>query len=140
MDLDVITEQLVRHEGERLSLYVCTAGKISIGIGHNLTDKGISQEMSRFIFKIDLEECILDLSKEIFPGYFHGFPDDIQHVLLDMRFQMGHTGFRRFKKMIVAFKRLNFEEAAKQMRDSRWHKQVPTRANELVKMVEGVIE
>jgi lysozyme len=94
-----IEDQLITHEGERLVLYRCTAGKSSIGIGHNLTDNGITQEMSRFIFGIDLQECIIDLSQRVFLGQFEDFPEDIQHVLINMRFQLGHTGFRNFKKI-----------------------------------------
>jgi len=137
MNLEKLKAQLIRHEGERLSLYVCTAGKSSIGIGHNLTDKGITQEMSRFIFKIDMDECIVDLSQRVFLGQFEDFPEDIQHVLINMRFQLGHTGFRNFKKMITAYRKLDLAEAVKQMRDSRWFHQVPGRANDLVKIVEG---
>ena len=137
MNLAKIEVQLIAHEGERLVLYRCTAGKSSIGIGHNLTDNGITQEMSRFIFGIDLQECIVDLSQRVFLGQFEDFPEDIQHVLINMRFQLGHTGFRNFKKMITAYKKLDLEEAVKQMKDSNWFHQVPGRANDLIKMVEG---
>ncbi|MDY0127369.1 MAG: hypothetical protein RBR69_04500 [Candidatus Cloacimonadaceae bacterium] len=41
--MDRIKEQLVRHEGLRLKPYRCTAGKLTIGIGRNLNDCGITQ-------------------------------------------------------------------------------------------------
>jgi lysozyme len=65
------------------------------------------------------------------------FPQSIQSVLISMRFQLGRTGFRNFRKMIMAFRDWNFAEAIVQMRDSKWYEQVPTRANELIKMVKG---
>lgn len=139
MNLYRIEEQLVEHEGERLNPYICTAGKLTIGIGHNLSDNGITQEMSRFIFQCDLQECIVDLESFVFPGQFDSFPENIQHVLLDMRFQLGFMGFRNFKKMIAAFKRMDFAEAVRQMKKSRWYFQVPARAEKLIGMVEAFI-
>jgi len=136
MNYDKIEAQLIAHEGERLSLYVCTSGKTSVGVGRNLTDKGISQEESRYLLHNDMNECIIDLSQRVFPEQFTDFPDGIQRALVDMRFQLGHTGFRKFKKMITAFRRRNLSEAIKQMKDSRWFYQVPNRANDLIQIVE----
>ena len=42
--LERMKEQLLRHEGLRLKPYRCTAGKLTIGIGRNLDDCGISQK------------------------------------------------------------------------------------------------
>ena len=134
-----VEEQLIEHEGERLKLYQCSAGKATIGIGHNLTDRGITKEMSRFIFQCDLQECIVDLQSFVFPGQFESFPENIQHVLIDMRFQLGFIRFRDFKKMIAAFKKMDLAEAVIQMEKSKWFLQVPSRANNLIKMVEELI-
>ncbi len=140
MNLYRIEEQLVEHEGEKLFIYTCSAGFATIGVGRNLEGKGISKEESRFMLQNDIRECVDDLQGRIFPGQFDDFPENIQHVLVDMRFHLGHVGFRGFKKMIVAFQRLNLEEAVKQMKDSKWYHQVPARAENLIKMVEGFIE
>ena len=139
MNIYRIEEQLIRHEGEKLFPYKCTANKTTLGIGRNIQDKGISKEESRFMFQNDIRECVDDLGT-IFPGQFEDFPEGVQHVLIDMRFQLGHTGFRNFKKMIVAFRRLDLVEAVLQMKSSRWYLQVPNRAGNLIKMVEEFIE
>jgi hypothetical protein len=49
-----------------------------------------------------------------------------------MRFQLGGSGFRKFKKMIAAVKNRDWEQVAIQAEDSRWFKQVPRRAKEIV--------
>ena len=139
MNLYRIEEQLVKHEGEKLTVYFCPAGKLTVGVGRNIEGKGISKEESRFMLQNDIRECVDDLQGHIFPGQFDDFPENIQHVLVDMRFQLGHVGFRGFKKMIVAFRRLDLVEAVKQMKNSRWYHQVPARAGNLIKMVEGFI-
>ncbi len=137
MNIEKLTNQLIEHEGERLKPYLCSAGKLTIGIGHNLDDNGITQEVSRFIFKKDIDDCLQDLER-IFPQWTK-YPEEIQHVLIDMRFQLGSTRFRRFKKMIDAVRRLDLETAAKEMKDSLWYLQVPARAKRLIEMVKQYI-
>ena len=51
---------------------------------------------------------------------------------------MGFAGVSKFKMMIKALKEKDFTEAAKQMLDSRWAKQTPSRANQLSKQMENV--
>ena len=138
MNYPAIEKQLILHEGEKFMPYLCKSGKTTIGIGHNLTDGGITKEMSRFIFKCDLQACVDDLQR-IFPGQFDTFPDTIQHVLIDMRFQHGHTGFRGYKKMIPAVRKLDLVGMVREMKDSVWYHKFPGRANRLIKMVEDFI-
>lgn len=48
-------------------------------------------------------------------------------VLLDMMFQLGFWGTLAFKKMWKAIKNMDYDEASKQMLDSKWHQQTPER-------------
>ena len=134
MNLEKLTTMLVEHEGEKLFPYVCPAGKTTIGAGRNLSDKGISQEESRFLLNNDIKECFDDL-QTIFIYQFEKFPEAIQHCLIDMRFNLGYSGFRKFKKMIKAVNDRNMEEMIIQMRDSAWYRQVTSRAEHLIKMM-----
>ena len=136
MNLIKLANQLKEHEGFRGYPYVCTAGKTTLGYGRNIQDKGITKEEAAYMLHNDMDECIIDLSQRVFPEQFTDFPDGIQRALTNMRFQLGHTGFRKFKKMITAFRRQNLTEAVKQMKDSRWFYQVPNRANDLIQIVE----
>jgi len=60
----------------------------------------------------------------------------VQSVLVDMRFNLGHKGFRKFKNMIKAVKQQDFHSAAREMRDSLWYHQVGKRAEHLIKMMQ----
>ena len=60
-----IKAQLVRHEGLRLKPYRCTAGKLTIGIGRNLDDCGISQKEAYAMLERDILECEQRLLEEI---------------------------------------------------------------------------
>lgn len=129
---------LTMHEGCKLAPYTCPAGKLTIGVGRNLEAKGISQSEALFMLENDIRECDQDLVK-IFPHQFHSFPEDIQLVLIDMRFQLGPGGFRGFFNMIKAFQDWDYLEAIRQMKESQWYVQVTDRAKNLIEMVEKQI-
>lgn len=137
MNLNALKKLLVEHEAERLTLYKCSAGKWTIGIGHNIQDKGISKAVSDLMFREDIEEVLNDL-----PDIFHDFenlPENVQLVLADMRFQLGSGGIRKFKKMIKAVEAMDWSEMIRQMKDSSWYIQTPNRVENLIRMVnEGV--
>jgi len=81
----------------------------------------------------DIKECYADIIVLFLD--FVLFPESIQHVLLDMRFQLGGRGFRGFKKMITAVNKGDYKEMIVQMRDSAWYRQVTSRAEHLIKMM-----
>ncbi len=128
-----LTDQLTTHEGLCLKPYHCPAGKLTIGIGRNLEDKGISEKEAVMLLENDIEECIEDL-EIVFQG-FDLLPEAVQLVLVDMRFNLGPGRFRQFKKMIAAVKNQDFGKAAAEMKDSRWYRQVGRRAERLVNMM-----
>lgn len=136
MTHDRLKKLLIKHEGEKFKPYKCTAGKLTIGIGHNLDDKGISKAVSDLLYKEDIAEVIDDL--HIIFNNFDELPENIQLVLADMRFQLGGSGFRKFKQLINAVNNYNWVEMINQMRDSSWFKQVPNRVNDLMNMVLAV--
>jgi len=133
-----VQEMLIAHEGLKFKPYVCSAGKTSIGVGRNLTDKGISHAEVMLMLHNDIDEAERDLSGRIFQGKFYEFPEPVQHVLIDLRFNLGYSGFRKFKKMIQAVRDRDWPEMIVQMRESIWFKQVPNRAKNLIKMVESI--
>jgi len=135
MNMQELHNQIINHEGFRLKPYRCSAGKLTIGIGRNLDDHGISETEARFLMENDLADCVKDLNV-IFPNQFQKFPDGIQRVLMDMRFQLGGAGFRKFRKLIQAIRGGDLKEAIVQMKDSRWYHQVTVRAENLIKIVQ----
>jgi len=110
----------------------------TIGIGRNLEDKGITEKEALMLLENDIQECLEDL-KTIF-NKFDMLPESAQRVLVDMRFNLGHEGFRKFKNMIQAVKQQDFHSAAREMRDSLWYHQVGKRADHLTKMMEDSSE
>lgn len=140
MILSDVQTLLIKQEGCRLSPYICTAGKLTIGVGRNLDAHGISEKEAFYLLNEDIKKCHADLSIYFFPNQFDMFPEPVQSVLMSMRFQLGHSGFKGFKKMIFAFKDENYYEAIMQMKYSKWYRQTPNRAKELIGMIEKVME
>lgn len=66
-----------------------------------------------------------------------GLDEVRQEVLIMMVFQLGEKGVGRFRKMIEAIEKKDYELAAKEMLDSRWAQQTPNRARELSKIMES---
>ena len=121
-----------RHEGERSKPYTDTVGKITIGIGRNLTDKGLTSTEIEMLFENDFREAAQRLS-EIYPPWI-GLDENRRTVLLNMSFNMGYR-LRSFAKMWKAIRVKDFKRAATEMLDSQWAKQVGERSAELARLM-----
>jgi lysozyme len=125
-------DQLEQHEGRRRFPYVDTVGKTTIGVGRNLTDKGLSDDEIDYLLANDLREVFADL--ETFP-FWAGLDPVRRNVLADMRFQLGAIGLRKFRLMLAAVAGGNYVIAGNQMQASKWAKQVPNRARTLIRQM-----
>jgi lysozyme len=133
MELYKLKQMLIDHEGERLRMYKCPAGKWTIGIGHNIEDKGISKAVSDLMFMEDIREVLTDLPRLV--GEFESLPDPVQYVLADMRFQLGFAGIREFKKTLQAANARDWPAMMREMKASAWYRQTTDRAEDLIRMV-----
>ena len=125
--------QLRLHEGERLFPYKCTAGRLTIGVGRNLDDRGITAEESAYLLANDIDEYWERLETEI--PWVTQLDPVRQRVLLDMAFNLGIGGLMGFKKTLAAVRGGEYERAAAMMLQSRWARQVGTRAKRLSRMM-----
>lgn len=132
--LNSIDALLTLHEGVKLKPYRCTAGKLTIGIGRNLDDVGISEEESIYLMNNDISKCELQLESS-FP-WFNDLNEVRQTVLVDMCFNLGIKGLLRFINTLDCIKNGDYIQAAKNMTNSKWALQVKARASRLAKMME----
>ncbi|MBC8176727.1 MAG: glycoside hydrolase family protein [Desulfobacteraceae bacterium] len=131
--MKAIEKQLIDHEGLEKMVYRCPAGKLTVGVGRNLEDKGITEEEALFLLRNDIAECEDDL-RSIFTEY-DTLDESRKRVLIDMRFNLGPSRFRQFKKLIAAVKEKDFSRAADEMKDSNWYRKVGKRAETLLEMM-----
>lgn len=120
------------HEGLRLEPYRCTADKLTIGYGHNLDDKGISQKVADIMLEDDIAEVLSQVGGLPF---WHNLSEVRQGVLIDMCFNLGWAGLNNFKNMLSAIEEEDYNRAADEMLDSRWANQVGQRATRLSVMM-----
>ena len=129
-----IISQLVRHEGLRLKPYRCTAGKLTIGVGRNLDDCGISQKEAYALLDNDIRNCEQQLLDEI-PVIYNALDEVRQSVLLNMCFNLGLKGLLSFNNTLSFIAVGDWERAANGMLASKWAKQVGRRAIELSELM-----
>ena len=129
-----IKAQLVRHEGLKLKPYRCTAGKLTIGIGRNLDDRGISRKEAYAMLDRDIRDCEHWLIDKI-PEIYNNLDEVRQSVLLNMCFNLGIKGLLSFKNTLRFIAAGDWERAANSMLASKWAKQVGMRAIELSELM-----
>lgn len=126
-------------EGLRLKPYRCTAGKLTIGYGRNLDDVGISKTEADMMFERDFAMAEADtrrLCKE--SGIdVDNLIEQRFYVLTDMMFNLGYGRLSKFKNMLTAISKGNYEAAANEMLNSLWAKQVGNRATQLSVLMRG---
>lgn len=128
-DMTALEDQLIDHEGLELKPYQCTADKLTIGVGRNIEDRGITEDEARYLLKNDIkivEDELLE-KKPVVAGL-----DAVrQRVLVDMGFNLGIPTLLKFQNMWAAIEDEDFQTAADEAMDSRWAKQVGRRAERL---------
>ena len=127
--METLEDQLIRHEGYRQFPYKCSAGKLTVAIGRNLEDRGVSEDEAKYLLHNDITICKQELNL-LFP-IIKVVNSARENVLINMCFNIGIARLAGFKKMWAAIAVGDFEEAAKQMLDSKWANQVGKRAIEL---------
>ncbi len=146
MNIDKLREQLAEDEGCKFEIYLDHLGYETFGIGHLVRDLDpeygepvgthVSEERVIDAFEGDIDITLADCLL-VFDD-FASFPEEVQLILANMMFNMGMPRLSKFKKMIAAVEAGDYQEAAAQMKDSRWYHQVTNRAERLIKRMKDV--
>ncbi len=134
-DIEAMTAQLIEHEGLRLKPYRCPAGKLTIGIGRNLDDRGISEQEAAVLCRNDIDGAERDLDRNV--PWWRELSAVRQMALVDMCLNLGWPRLSGFKRMLAALERANYETAADEMLDSKWARQdvQPERSQRLARIM-----
>ena len=130
---DKLTDMLVDHEGLRHKPYRCTAGKLTIGVGRNIEDRGISTDEAMYMLANDIKLSRKELSAA-FP-WFDKLDEVRQSVLIDMHVNLGLDRLRGFRNTLALIGVGKYEAAAHEMLDSKWAGQVGRRSQRLSRMM-----
>lgn len=142
--MDKLVEQLKRHEGYRKRVYLCSAGKETIGYGYNLQanplhlssieiaqyyKNGMIEVEAERLLKLMITQCRHQL--EVTLPFFSKLDTPRQDVLINMAFNMGISGLLNFKKTLLLIESGDYAKSSVEMLASKWSKDVGNRALEL---------
>jgi len=123
----------VRQEGWRNHPYEDTMGVLSIGVGRNLDDRGLSDSEIMYLLENDIALSQTELSRTF--EWFWLLNEARQDALVSMHYNLGMTTLLKFKKTLKCLSDGDFLSASEEMLDSKWADQVGDRAVELSKMM-----
>ncbi|MCK9373453.1 MAG: glycoside hydrolase family protein [Sulfuricurvum sp.] len=124
-----LEEQLIIDEGFSSKPYKDTVGKLTIGFGRNLDDKGISRSEAFTMLQTDIKAAKYDLSRNL--KFFDQLCDGRQSALINMTFNMGIDKVLGFKRTLKLMEEGKFEEASIEVLKSKWAEQVGDRAKRI---------
>ena len=146
MNKDQLREELAEDEGCKYEIYLDHLGLPTFGIGHLVTENDpengqpvgtpIDEERVRQVFSLDIAVTLEDC-KSLYDD-FDDLPEECQLVIENMMFNMGRPRLSKFKGMKAGVDARDWNKAADEMVDSRWHDQVPNRAKRLVKRMRAL--
>ena len=129
VDLTKLKNDLKRDEGLRLKPYRDTVGKLTIGIGRNLDDVGISEREAMALLESDLEWVTSDLDRNA--PWWRRMPEPAQRALANMTFNLGWSRLSAFRNMLAALQIADYATAAEEALDSKWARQVGARSERI---------
>jgi lysozyme len=149
VDVKQVYEEISADEGKVLHAYLCSELHATIGIGHKILDADPEKDLDIFgadwndvaadqcisegrcyeLFQEDVQVAIGGCQK-IYDNW-EELPQEMQHVLVNMCFQLGQGGLGKFKNFKAAIEDSEWQRASEEMMDSRWAGQTPERAERL---------
>lgn len=144
--IDKLRADLIADEGRVHKIYMCPAQHPTFGVGHMVKADDpecglpvrsfVSPERVEEALAKDINTCIEDC-RYIFPR-FDNYPEEVQLICCNMMFNLGLPRFSKFFKFRQSVEENRWLEAAEEMRDSRWHRQLPQRSGRLINRMRKV--
>lgn len=130
--VDLLRKSLEAHEGVRTTPYTDTLGNCSIGIGHNLTSKGITPAIIDILYYRDIYDSLLLLGTNL--PWVADLDDVRKRAFVELAFNMGGR-LLTFHNALKAAQAHDWTLAAEEFLDSTWARQVGSRAIVLASML-----
>jgi len=135
VDWDKLKQDLIRDEGVRLKPYTDSVGKMTIGVGRNLDDMGITESEADYLLENDIGRTRIELDRVV--PWWRDLPDAPGRALVNMCFNLGWPRLSKFKNMLASLQAGDFDAAAGHALDSRWATQVGDRATRVADLIRG---
>lgn len=136
LNKEKLIESLTKHEGLRTLPYEDSVGVLTIGVGHNLEDRPLTNRAVQTILEDDIAEAVYELNRiKGYLGFEKTLSDARENVLIEMVFNLGSPRLSKFVKFWAAVKDADYETASIEMLDSKWATQVGQRAKTLAEQM-----
>jgi lysozyme len=146
MNIEQLREQLEVDEGCVYEIYNDHLGYPTFGIGHLVTESDpeqgqslgtpVSSERVAEAFESDIQSVLRDCN--ILYSDFHNLPEEAQQVIANMMFNLGRPRLSKFAGMKRGVDARDWNQAADEMVDSAWYRQVTNRADRLVERIRAL--
>ena len=146
MNIDKLREQLKIDEGCVYEIYNDHLGYATFGIGHLVTESdpeqgqslgtAVSPDRVAEAFESDIQSVLRDCN--ILYSDFHNLPEEAQQVIANMMFNLGRPRLSKFAGMKRGVDARDWNQAADEMVDSNWYRQVTNRADRLVERIRAL--
>ena len=146
MNIDQLRQEIEADEGNVGEIYLDHLKLPTLGIGHLIkkTDPEyglpvgtpVSRKRINTYFNEDIQGTIEDCEK-LYKD-FYKLPEEVKLILCNMMYNLGYTRLSKFSKLKAAINEGDWEKASLEMKDSKWYKQVPNRAERLVSRMKAV--
>lgn len=158
---ELLMSMIERHEGRRNKPYRCPAGRLTIGVGHNMEARPLPRDMQAFLDKhgyitdgmvdqlliTDLGDAMRDAIEVVGAQVWDTLTLARQYAIIDMTFTLGAGGLRKFRRFLAAVRAGEWTRAADEIRASRYYRQLGgdpagtddcrlERPEEIVRMIE----
>jgi len=132
-------DRIKKHEGFIAKVYKDHLGNPTIGYGHLLTEdddfvEGIiyDKDILEELFNKDFEQAYMG-AEYLLTGF--QISNIAKGVIIEMVYQLGVGNVSKFKLMLAALKKQDYQEAAKQISNSLFARQTPDRCKELANIM-----
>ena len=135
-----LLNQIKQHEGFKSRVYKCTNGFDTIGYGFAIKDLFMHEDVADLILDYKIRDILSRIeNNNDWNVWFWEKPQAVKEVLINMIFQIGYSGVRKFKKTINYIKNDNYLDASEEMLDSKWARSdSPNRAKELSEILRSI--
>ena len=131
-----LLERIKHHEGFRSKVYKCTEGYDTIGYGFAIKDLVIDEDIAEMILMRQLDDLMNRIQTKF--HWWRSAEDEVKNVVVEMCYQLGLSGFSKFKLTIDHLENKRYGKASAEMLLSKWAKQTPNRAIELSNIIKNL--
>lgn len=133
MDRAKLAAQLTSDEGKRYRIYTDTVGKLTAGVGRNISDRPFSDDEIALMLANDIAGVERDLDRNL--PWWRTMSEARQCALANACFNLGIDRLLGFKNALTMLHFGRWDAAADEFMNSRWASQVPNRAKRVTDLI-----